>query len=137
MKSASEVIETMRVLYGFKTLTELSIYFEKNGNWAAQMGKRGGKPYPQCEQACLEKGVSMDWLLFGAGEKKPPKPTNRTELINNLKESFYECWELDLLPDYPTEIMPAIASLFAKNLEDLIEVSKDKKTTSDNKKRAI
>ncbi|SFB90296.1 hypothetical protein SAMN02745724_00431 [Pseudoalteromonas denitrificans DSM 6059] len=97
------------------------------------MIKKNSIPYPQCVQACEEKNVSMDWLLFDIGEKGTPTTVNRSELINNLKESFYECWELDLLPDYQTEIMPAIASLFAKNLEDLVEISKDKKIIKDKK----
>jgi len=120
-------------LYSCDNIGQISTKFEKNRSWGGQMIKNNSIPYPQCVQACEEKNVSMDWLLFDLGEKQTPKAVNRSDLINNLKESFYECWDLDLLPDYQTEIMPAIASLFAKNLEELVEVSKDKKVIKEKK----
>ncbi|WP_091979416.1 hypothetical protein [Pseudoalteromonas denitrificans] len=131
--NCAQVFEKLMLLYGCDNPAQISIKFDKNRAWSGQMIKKNSIPYPQCVQACEEKNVSMDWLLFDIGEKGTPTTVNRSELINNLKESFYECWELDLLPDYQTEIMPAIASLFAKNLEDLVEISKDKKIIKDKK----
>lgn len=131
--NSAQVFDKLMNLYSCENIGQISVKFEKNRSWGGQMIKNNSIPYPQCVQACEENKVSMDWLLFDKGDGKVSKAVNRTELINNLKESFYECWDLDLLPDYQTEIMPAIASLFAKNLEELIEVSKDKKIINQKK----
>jgi hypothetical protein len=136
LDSAAEILERIRVLYNFKNLTDLSKNFQKTGNWAAQMGKRDSIPYQVCDLVRAEKGVSMDWLLYGVGEKEVSKPINQKELITNIKESFYECWDLDLIPNYPKESISAISILFCKNLGTMIDIEKDT-VKSEHKKRAI
>jgi len=133
---AQKVFEKLRVLYNFKTLTELSKYFEKTGNWAAQMGKNDSIPYSICIQACKEKGVSLDWLLLDKEKSQAVTPVTKKEFINNVKECFYECWELDLLPDYPKESISAISILFMNNFGEMINISRDKESFKD-KKRSI
>jgi hypothetical protein len=134
MQNCSEVFEKLMKIYDCKNLKEFSLKIGKSANWASQLRKRETPPLDLCIETCKKYNLSLDWLLLNKGEQSNTKQVKQKELITNIKESFYECWELDLLPDYPTEIMPAIASLFAKNLEDLIEVSKDKKIKTDNKK---
>lgn len=114
-KDSKEVFETIRVLYGFKNLTELSIYFEKNGNWAAQMAKKGSIPFPQCVQASIEKQVSMDWLLFS--ESKPVFDIKA--LINEVKEGLYESHELGILPELNEDRLVTTSAIIVKRIEKM------------------
>jgi hypothetical protein len=134
LSNSKQVFERIKDLYGFKTLTELSIYFGKNGNWAAQMSKKESIPYAACMEACKEKHVSLDWLLLGKKDSIAGTPVTKKEFVNNVKECFYECWELKLLPDYPKETMPVISTLFVKNFRDMIEIEMDKEDIERKKK---
>ena len=135
MNEAQQVFEKLRILYNFKTLTELSNYFGKTGNWAAQMGKKESIPYSTCVLASKEKNVSLDWLLLDKDLEVGSQVTKK-ELIKDVKEFFYECWDLDLLPDYPEETISAISILFINTFEDKINISDTKESIKD-KKRAI
>lgn len=136
MNNVSEVFERIRVLYNFKNLTDLSLYFGKSKNWAGQMAKRNTvQPYELCDLVRTEKSVTMDWLLYGSKNKDVKKPISKKEFIENVKDCFYESWELDLIPDYPKESMSAISILFVKNFSKKIDIL-DKKEKVDSK-RAI
>lgn len=136
MNEAQQVFERIKDLYKFKTLTELSNYFDKTGNWAAQMGKKESIPYSTCVIASKERGASLDWLLLGKNKSAPGTPVTKKELIKDVKEFFYECWDLDLLHDYPEETISAISILFINSFEDKINISDSRESIKD-KKRAI
>ena len=135
MIEVAEVFERIRVLYNFKNLTELSLNFDKTKNWAGQMCKRNTvPPYEICDFVRTEKQVSMDWLLYGDGDKSVKKSISQKEFVNNIKESFYECWELKLLPNYPKEEMPVISTLFVKNFKNIIEIEMNSEDIERKKK---
>lgn len=112
VNSAIEVLEKLRVLYECKTLTDLSRKLGKNSSWAAQAKKNEAIPYAECRQACIDFGVSMDWLLFdekiGAFEK--------ATVLANIQEGLYESIELAILPKISIEQLNATAALILKGL---------------------
>ena len=115
LKDAKEVFETIRVLYDFKNLTELSNYFGKNGNWAAQMAKKGSIPFPQCLQACDEKQVSMDWILYG----KYRPFLDKKALINEVKEGLYESHELGIIPELNADKLISTSAIIVSRIEKM------------------
>ena len=132
--NSQQVFDKLMFLYGLDSLGKISIKFNKNRAWGGQMIKNDSIPYPQCVQACEEKNVSMDWLLFGKDEDPDTKPVSQKEFVNNLKESFYECWELKLLPNYPKEEMPVISTLFVKNFKNIIKIEMNSEDIERTKK---
>ncbi|KZN58420.1 hypothetical protein N474_25560 [Pseudoalteromonas luteoviolacea CPMOR-2] len=128
MREAREVFEEIKVLYGFKNLTELSKFFGKNGNWAASMIKNESIPYPQCAQVCTEKNVSMDWLLFD----KKGQSIERSELLELIQEGLFESKELAILEDLTLEQLKATSVLVLKQIESIINTTNN--ITSKNNK---
>ncbi|MCG9758772.1 helix-turn-helix domain containing protein [Pseudoalteromonas sp. Isolate6] len=117
--SSTHVFERIKHLYDFKNLTELSKYFGKNGNWAASMNKNDSIPYPQCVQAAAEKGVSLDWLLFG----KDSYTLSKSAVLSEIQDGIYESVELGILDEISTEQLKATSALILKKLENITQIS--------------
>lgn len=116
MVNAKQVFERIQDLYGFKNLTELSKYFEKNGNWAASMIKNDSPPYPICVQACLEKNVSLDWLIFGENKAV----CSKKELLSKIEQGLFEANALNILEQLSAEQIVASSVLVLKQIEQKI-----------------
>jgi hypothetical protein len=66
-KSASSVLDRLHLVYGVKNDNQLGEALQANrstlGNWRA----RDSVPYTICVSAAEDRGISLDWLLTGAG----------------------------------------------------------------------
>lgn len=113
LKSTKEVIETIKDIYSFKTLTEVSIYFGKQRNWATQMIQKESIPYPQCVQACNEKGASMDLILYGINAPIFDKKV----MFEQIKEGLFESVELGILPNLNKDKLTSTAVIVMKGIE--------------------
>jgi len=123
-KDSKEVFETIRVLYDFKNLTELSIYFEKNGNWAAQMAKKGSVPFPQCVQASIEKKVSMDYLLFGSKANKSVEE-KISKLRNSVIDGVFRAIQTGLITPNEDVSISFITDVIMQELDYIHEYNTD------------
>ncbi|KJZ02855.1 hypothetical protein [Pseudoalteromonas piscicida] len=116
LKSTKEIIESIRVIYGFKTLSDVSIYFGKQRNWATQMIKKGSIPYPQCIQTCNEQGASMDFILYGVNSPIFDKRI----ILQQVVDSLFESVELGILPEINKDKLTSTALIVMKGLEESI-----------------
>ena len=123
-KDSKEVFETIRVLYDFKNLTELSIYFEKNGNWAAKMAKKGSVPFPQCVQTSIEKKVSMDYLLFG-GEANRSVEGKISKLRNSVTDGVFRAIQTGLITPNEDVSISFITEVIMQDLNYIYEYNTD------------
>lgn len=71
--------------YGVGTLKELSTAIGNKPNWAASTKQRGTIPYDACVNTAVEKGISVDYLLFGEGEPVGELAL-KTDAIDTLAE---------------------------------------------------
>ncbi|UJX26704.1 hypothetical protein L3Q70_05975 [Pseudoalteromonas sp. CF6-2] len=113
LKSTKEVVETIKLIYGFKTLSDVSIYFGKQRNWATQMIQKESIPYPQCVQACNEKGASMDFILYGVEAPVFDKKIILEQIVEGLSESV----ELGILPNLNKDKLTSTAVIVMKGIE--------------------
>ncbi len=83
------------------------------------MNKNDSIPYPQCVQAAAEKGVSLDWLLFG----KDSYTLSKSAVLSEIQEGIYESVELGILEEISTEQLKATSALILKKLENITQIS--------------
>lgn len=113
LRSAEQVIESIKVIYGFKTLTNISNYFGKQSNWATQMIKKNSIPYPQIAQVSEEKGVSMDMILYGIDNPL----FNKNEFLQDLSNGISESSELGILQGIDEEKAMIAARIILKKID--------------------
>lgn len=69
MNSAEAVVERLKDVYEVKTNKDLSLVLGLSLNAAHNWKSRDVIPYKEIVQAHTEKGVSIQWLLTGKGDK--------------------------------------------------------------------
>lgn len=112
-RSTKDIIETMKLAYGFRTLTEISNYFGKESNWATQMSKKDSVPYPQVAQTCEENDISIDLLIFGVDNPL----FNKRKLLLNIIDGLNESIAFGVLHEDSQENIRAIAALVLKQID--------------------
>jgi len=134
VSDASQVYEKLVKIYECKNLKEFSLKVGKGPNWASQMRKNNSIPTDLCIETCEKYNLSLDWLIMGKDKKDSGQAVTKKELITDVKEFFYECWDLDLLPEYPKESISAISILFINSFKDKINISDEKENTKSKRK---
>jgi len=134
VSDASQVYEKLVKIYECKNLKEFSLKVGKGPNWASQMRKNNSIPTDLCIETCEKYNLSIDWLIMGKDKKDSGQAVTKKELITDVKEFFYECWDLDLLPEYPKESISAISILFINSFKDKINISDEKENTKSKRK---
>jgi len=65
---ADAIIERMRRVFGVKYETELAAALGLSKAAPSNWRQRNSPPYEICVEIARDKGVSLDWLIFGVGE---------------------------------------------------------------------
>lgn len=74
--TAGPVIDRMRQVIGVKTDIALGAYFKLGTSAVSNWRQRDRLPYEECVNLSIRKGVSLDWLILGAGEASPSYVTH-------------------------------------------------------------
>tara|TARA_R110000744_G_scaffold69739_1_gene141400 strand:- start:1583 stop:2230 length:648 start_codon:yes stop_codon:yes gene_type:complete len=77
MSETEAIIERLKEVYEVKTNKELSLLVGLAANGAHQWKARNVIPYREIVQAHTEKGISMEWLLNGTGDKYAGSNTSK------------------------------------------------------------
>ena len=91
------IIERVKKCLNVKTNIELSTRLNIKQNTISAWKKRGNIDFPKIITICETTGVSMDWLLYGKGEKCVPDANNPTEKIMTMLESMNDEQRRDVL----------------------------------------
>lgn len=67
---ADEIIRRMRQVYEVKHDTELALALGLSKAAPSNWRQRNSPPYEVCVEIAGEKGVSLDWLVFGVGDMR-------------------------------------------------------------------
>jgi hypothetical protein len=65
-----ELIQRMRLVHGSKNDTELTAALGISRSATSNWRNRNSPPYEICVDLAREKGVSLDWLIFGVGDMR-------------------------------------------------------------------
>ena len=110
----AEIYTRLTNVYGTTSMSSLSLALGYQKDWAGKMKSREAIPFDALLKTSLEKGVSFEYLLFGA-EQQAPK-------IEKLSETFLDVvctgHELDFLKVNPKADLSALANLFVTKLHD-------------------
>jgi hypothetical protein len=70
LMDVNDIIQRMRQVYGAKNdsalANELNLAVSAPSNWR----QRNSPPFGICAEIAAEKGVSLDWLIFGIGDMR-------------------------------------------------------------------
>lgn len=117
-----------------KTLKELSTRYGYKENWATTTRKREGIPFDVCAKVAQEKGVSMDYLLFGSEEEATETYDGYEEInhgINKLKQAItdgvYRAEKFEILTINGEWRISTITDFIIKEITDVFtdKVNKD------------
>jgi transcriptional regulator with XRE-family HTH domain len=67
---ADAIIVRMRQVYGVKYDTELATELGLSKAAPSNWRQRNSPPYELCVEIARNKGISLDWLIFGVGEMR-------------------------------------------------------------------
>lgn len=79
--SADEIIERLLKIYSVKTMKELAEILEISAVAVTNWKKRNAVPSEILFRTSLEKGVSLDWLVYGKEVSKELDPLEQLALI--------------------------------------------------------
>lgn len=66
---ANSIIDRLRELFGVKNDGELATQLGLGGSALSNWRTRNAPPYAVCARVAQERGVSLDWLVFGLGAR--------------------------------------------------------------------
>jgi hypothetical protein len=105
------IIERLRLAHGAKNDSQLALALNLGKSAASNWRHRNSPPVDICYATACEKGVSMDWLLFGVGDMhrgasetgsapSTPAPTlsNPGPAVERLAR-FVNWWYVNRSPD--------------------------------------
>ena len=64
---SAALVDRLQLVFGAKDDTELSRLMGQKRSTVGNWRNRGSIPYTDCVEVAEEKGISLDWLLTGAG----------------------------------------------------------------------
>lgn len=67
---AAEILQRMQKIYDVRTNRELAAIFSISENAVSNWNKRNAIPFETLLGVVQEKGVSLDWLIFGKEEQR-------------------------------------------------------------------
>jgi transcriptional regulator with XRE-family HTH domain len=70
LMDADEIIRRMRQVYNVKRDTELAQELGLSKAAPSNWRQRNSPPYEVCVEIAREKGISLDWLIFGVGDMR-------------------------------------------------------------------
>lgn len=81
--NAEEVIERIKTLLDARNDDDVSRYFGVSKSTVGNWRQRNSIPWDYCAKLALEKGKSLDWLIYGVciyeGKAEIPFPVDRVE----------------------------------------------------------
>lgn len=89
--TADAVIDRLRLVYGAESDTALAAALGVAKNTVSNWRGRNSRPFPICERAALERGISLDWLLLGRGppEAEGAERANGPGRVEDMGEELY------------------------------------------------
>ena len=96
--SVEQILGRLLLVLSAKNESELAKLLETTSSNISTWKKRGGIPLAICEQIARQRGLSMDWLLYGEGQmyRGEPAPAGNGSPDNPREQALLALWrELD------------------------------------------
>lgn len=106
-----DIIQRMRQVYGVKNDSALAAVLHLAPSAASNWRSRNSPPFAICADIAVEKGVSLDWLIFGIGDMRlgarvdaprdatrATSPTDTSPAAERLSQFVY-WWQLNRTQD--------------------------------------